>query len=92
MKCTGSDNADHYGWDSTNFVDSSISTNSAILNVKGESTNVGDSFFTNIESIDSNLEMIILYWRNPTSDITLNGNNGNDEFNFDYALSVILQD
>ena len=66
----GEDNADHFGWNSTDFVNSSIPTNSAILNTQGEFTNisnVADSFFTNIESIRCNLEMThFILAENPT--------------------------
>ena len=87
----GSNNSDHYGWNSVNYSSSSISTNSATLSEKGLSTNVSNAtnaFFNNIEAIDGNSGSDTFYFGgDPYTDLTLNGNLGNDEFNFDYTLT-----
>ena len=88
---TGTINSDHFGFNSSDYGDSPLTANNAILSEQGSASNISDvdySYFRNFEVVDAWLgDDTYFFGGDPGNDLLAYGYEGDDIYNFNFALT-----
>ena len=88
---TGTINADHFGFNESDYTNAQQSANSAFLTEQGTTANISsvdDLYFRNFETIDAwEGDDTFFFGGDPGNNITALGYLGSDTYNFNYALT-----